>query len=282
MKESKSPMPERPWLLRSLVVGVFVIAGVVTMKSVSTLTLGSPYSWLGGGFGEGWMPAQVSSALLHYATSTVTPQQSRGEMEVAVRVLARRNPANFLVFGVGHDSPLWNALNFRGLTVFLEEDSKWIKDTLTRHPLLNHKAFHVTYPTTLSQADNLLRYYRSDAACSPLNPLKASTCKLALADLPDQIYDTEWDVIMIDAPRGYFDAAPGRMTAIFSSAVMAANRKKDGETDIFLHDVDRRVEKMYAHEFLCKPNLVASSGRLWHFSLPKLNPNATAAAFCNH
>jgi len=86
--------------------------------------------------------------------------------------------------------------------------------------------------------------------------------------LPALIYETEWDVIMIDAPRGFFGAAPGRMSAIFTAAVMARNRKKEGSTDIFLHDVDRRVEQMYAGEFLCSSNLVGSSGRLWHFRVP--------------
>ncbi|GFS33881.1 hypothetical protein Acr_00g0031060 [Actinidia rufa] len=71
-----------------------------------------------------------------------------------------------------------------------------------------------------------------------------------------QVYDTEWDLIMIDAPKGYFAEAPGRMAAIYSASVMARNRKKSGVTHIFLHDVDRRVEKMFAEEFLCKKHLV--------------------------
>ncbi|KAL8193490.1 hypothetical protein R6Q57_026625 [Mikania cordata] len=50
---------------------------------------------------------------------------------------------------------------------------------------------------------------------------------------------------MIDAPRGYFAEA----------AVMARNRKKSGVTHVFLHDVDRRVEKSYAEEFLCRKYL---------------------------
>lgn len=279
-------MPDNPWVLRSLVVAALLTVATVSLlaqiNSFSTLTFGCTYSSSNNQFGEKWMPAQVSNALLHYATTTVIPQQSREEIELSVKVLAQRSPANFLVFGLGHDSPLWSALNFKGKTLFLEEDSNWIKDTLKIHPL---KAFHVKYPTMLSQADDLLGYYRSDAACSPLNPLRASKCRLALSDLPQEVYDTEWDVIMIDAPRGYFDEAPGRMTAIFSAAVMAMNRKEDGGTDVFLHDVDRRVEKIYANEFLCEGNLVGYNGRLWHFTVPKMKGNrseiaASSIAFC--
>lgn len=86
--------------------------------------------------------------------------------------------------------------------------------------------------------------------------------------LADEVYDTEWDLIMIDAPRGYFPEAPGRMAAIYSAAVMARKRKRPGVTHVFLHDVDRRVEKMYAEEFLCKKHLVKAVGRLWHFQIP--------------
>lgn len=102
--------------------------------------------------------------------------------------------------------------------------------------------------------------------------------RLALNMLPDEVYDTEWDLIMIDAPRGYFAEAPGRMAAIYSAAVMARNRNKSGVTHVFLHDVDRRVEKLYAEEFLCKKHLVKAVGRLWHFEIP---PAANVnAPFC--
>ena len=92
--------------------------------------------------------------------------------------------------------------------------------------------------------------------------------RLALNMLENEVYDTEWDLIMIDAPRGYFPEAPGRMAAIYSAAVMARNRKGAGVTHVFLHDVDRRVEQMYAEAFLCKKYLVKAEGRLWHFEIP--------------
>ena len=86
--------------------------------------------------------------------------------------------------------------------------------------------------------------------------------------LENEVYDTEWDLIMIDAPRGYYPEAPGRMAAIYSAAVMARNRKGTGVTHVFLHDVDRPVEQRYAEAFLCKKYLVKEEGRLWHFQIP--------------
>ncbi|EMS48499.1 hypothetical protein TRIUR3_15534 [Triticum urartu] len=60
------------------------------------------------------LPAPVAEALVHYATSNVTPQQTAAEIGVSLRVLQRRSPCNFLVFGLGHDSPMWAALNHGG------------------------------------------------------------------------------------------------------------------------------------------------------------------------
>ncbi|KAL2998091.1 hypothetical protein AAZX31_09G077900 [Glycine max] len=55
---------------------------------------------------------------------------------------------------------------------------------------------------------------------------------------------------MIDASKGYFAEAPARMAAVFSATVMARNRKGSGVTHVFLHDGDRKVEKVFAEEFL--------------------------------
>jgi len=104
-------------------------------------------------------------------------------------------------------------------------------------------------------------------------------CKLALSGLPDEVYEREWDVIMVDAPKGYFPTAPGRMAAIWTAAVWGSARKSNGETDVFLHDVDRRVEKAFATEFLCENHRVGGAQRLWHFRIPK-NASASHSSFC--
>ncbi|VAI94168.1 unnamed protein product [Triticum turgidum subsp. durum] len=62
------------------------------------------------------LPSPVADALVHYATSNSTPQQTADEIGVSLRVLQRRSPCNFLVFGLGLDSPMWAALNHGGRT----------------------------------------------------------------------------------------------------------------------------------------------------------------------
>lgn len=226
------------------------------------------------------LPSAVAEALIHYATSNITPQQTPKELSITARVLEARSPCNFLVYGLGYDSLFWSTLNYGGRTVFLEEDRDWISQIARKHPEL--KAYHVQYSTEVTQADDLLAYARS-GECRPSGQsleLETSVCKLALKNLPPEVYSTEWDAIMIDAPRGYFPEAPGRMTAIYSAGIMARNRKKEGNTDIFVHDVDRPVEEKYSKAFLCENNLVEFEGKLWHFSVPP-NEGSKEDDFCS-
>ncbi|XWS22766.1 hypothetical protein CRYUN_Cryun29cG0064600 [Craigia yunnanensis] len=212
-------------------------------------------------------PIQLE-AIRHYATSRIVPQQNFDEISVTFDVLKKRAPCNFLVFGLGYDSIMWTALNPRGYTIFLEEDPKWVQKVLKDAPFLHAHA--VQYRTQLQQADDLLSHYRSEPSCSPSKAYLRGNenCKLALTGFPDEFYDTEWDLIMIDAPRGFFAEGPGRMAPIFSAAVMARNRKGSGVTHVFLHDATRKVEKAFASEFLCRKYLVHKVGRLWHFEIP--------------
>lgn len=215
-------------------------------------------------------------AILHYATSKIVPQQSLAEITVSFNVLKSISPCNFLVFGLGYDSLMWNSFNPRGVTLFLEEDPKWVQSVLKDAPTL--KAHAVKYRTQLSEADALLSTYKNEPLCSPSKAYLRDNveCKLALTGLPDEVYEKEWDFIMIDAPRGYFPQAPGRMGAIFSAAVMARHRKGSGVTHVFLHDVDRKVEKAFAEEFLCRKYLKDAVGRIWHFEIPPAD-NSTHA-----
>ncbi|XP_038989287.1 probable methyltransferase At1g27930 [Phoenix dactylifera] len=256
-------------LAGALIVSSFVRAGDRALLCSSVYSSSSP-------------SAELAAALLHYATTRVVPQQSRAEIRISFDVLRRRAPCNFLVFGLGHDSLMWSAFNAGGTTVFLEEDPVWFRSVTKDSPALH--AHTVRYRTRLVDADDLLKSYRSEPSCLPpaAAPIKNNhRCRLALADLPAEIYDREWDLIMIDAPKGYYNEAPGRMAAIFSAAVMARGRRGEGETDVFLHDVNRKVEKKFAMEFLCKKYLVGGTGRLWHFRIPPVNDTSSGdKGFC--
>jgi len=222
-----------------------------------------------GGGGDKGLPLAVAEALVHYTTSNTTPQQTADEIGVSLRVLQRRAPCNFLVFGLGFDSPMWAALNHGGRTVFLEEDASWIASVRSKHPSL--ESYHVTYDTVLTDADALLEL-RDHPACVAQPDLASAaeaSCRLALRGLPPVFHELEWDLIMVDAPTGWTPQSPGRMGAIYTAGMAArARRPGDGPTDVFVHDVDRPVEDAFSKAFLCEGYLAEQVGRIRHFVIP--------------
>lgn len=211
------------------------------------------------------IPSPLAKALIHYTTSTITPQQTLKEIGVTARVLRKKSPCKFLVFGLGHDSLMWSSLNYGGQTVFLEEDEAWIEQIRRRFPTL--KSYHVTYDSKVNQAGDLMEVGRGPE-CTAVGDPRYSMCQLALKGLPAEVYETEWDLIMVDAPTGYYEEAPGRMTAIYTAGMMARNRKDSAETDVFVHDVNRPVEDKFSMAFLCEGYMKKQEGRLRHFTIP--------------
>ncbi|XP_042483392.1 glucuronoxylan 4-O-methyltransferase 3-like [Macadamia integrifolia] len=210
------------------------------------------------------IPSSLVQALLHYTTSNITPQQTIKEISVTSQVLERKSPCNFLVFGLGHDSFMWSSLNHGGRTVFLEEDRSWIQQIKQRFTTL--ESYHVYYDSRVRDADDLMEIGKGEE-CKVVGDARHSKCQLSLKGLPAKIYEIEWDLIMVDAPTGYFEDAPGRMSAIYTAGLMARNRK-DGETDVFVHDVNRVVEDQFSKAFLCEGYMREQEGRLRHFTIP--------------
>ncbi|XP_043718737.1 glucuronoxylan 4-O-methyltransferase 1-like [Telopea speciosissima] len=210
------------------------------------------------------IPTPLVQALIHYSTSNTTPQQTFKEISVSARVLDKKSPCNFLVFGLGHDSPLWSSLNYGGRTVFLDEDESWIK--LIKQKFSNLEVYHVGYETKVRDAENLLRIGK-EKECTVVSDRENSKCQLMLKALPQVVYEVEWDLIMVDAPTGYHDDAPGRMGAIYTAGMMARNRK-EGETDVFVHDVNRVVEDKFSKTFLCEGYMKEQEGLIRHFTIP--------------
>ncbi|KAH7866075.1 hypothetical protein Vadar_015260 [Vaccinium darrowii] len=211
------------------------------------------------------IPPSLAKTVIHYSTSKITSQQTAKEVSVTAKVLEKKSPCNFLVFGLGHDSLMWSALNYGGHTIFLEEDGVWIEQIRRKFPML--KAYHVSYETKVSQAEILMEVGKGPE-CTAVGDTRYSMCQLALKGLPSEVYETKWDLIMVDAPTGYHEEAPGRMSAIYTAGMMARNREEGGETHVFVHDVNREVEDKFSRAFLCDGYMKKQEGRLRHFRIP--------------
>ncbi|WOL04971.1 protein IRX15-LIKE-like [Canna indica] len=211
------------------------------------------------------IPAPVFDALVNYAASSnFSGKMKEDDLRAIAAVLQRRGPCNLLVFGLGHETPLWRALNHGGRTVFVDENEYYIAYVEGRNPGM--EAYDVSYTTKVREMTELIavsrRQRRGD--CRPVQNLLFSDCRLAINDLPNRLYDVAWDVIVVDGPRGYAKGEPGRMAAIFTAAVMARSVGR-GHVDVLVHDYERKVEKLCSKEFLCPENLVSATRSLGHF-----------------
>lgn len=262
----------RIWLIA--LISFFAFASMLTLLSSSARESRPTNSFLSAATSVS--PASISvpaaalhsnlfDALLHYATqSAANGRMSDSDLRSVAAVLRRRGPCNLLVFGLGPESLLWRSLNHGGRSVFIDENQYYIAHYEERHPGL--EGYDVAYTTKVSELGELLAAVRKQVGgeCRPIQNLLFSDCRLGINDLPNHLYDVPWDVILVDGPRGYSPASPGRMSAIFTAAVLARS-SGPGPTDVLVHDYEREVERACSAEFLCGENLVGVEGQLAHF-----------------
>lgn len=153
-------------------------------------------------------------------------QCSEREYSLIVQELLTKPACNFLVFGVGNDSKLWLDVNAGGKTVFLEEQDEWIQTVKSAvGEELDIRKVH--YTTDISEWKEIVDNHER-----------------LLLQLPEDIINTEWDLIFIDSPMGFRSTGvPGRMQSIYTSSQLNCHR-------FILHDIDRIVEKTYGDIYL--------------------------------
>ncbi|KAH6760256.1 IRREGULAR XYLEM protein [Perilla frutescens var. frutescens] len=225
----------------------------------------------------------VVRALAHYAsTSNSTEKMSYSDIKQISDALRQCSQScNFLIFGLTHESLLWKALNSNGRTVFIDENRYYAAYFEEKHPEI--EAYDVHYSTRLSEMPELISAVKEQVRneCRPVQNLLFSECKLGLNDLPNQLYELDWDVILVDGPRGYWPEAPGRMAAIFTAAVLARSKKGGNpKTQVFVHDFNMKEDRVTSFEFLCKENMVKAKDMMAHFVLERTEGNPSN--FCRH
>ncbi|KAE8699938.1 Pyridoxal phosphate-dependent transferases superfamily protein [Hibiscus syriacus] len=204
--------------------------------------------------------------------SALTPK----EFMLLSKIITRKAPCNLLVFG--HHSQYFDlsSINARGITVFLDDDPR--KKIEIKADSNGTRVYNVEYRTPAKEAYDLLKHARGNPACSPaVNLINQSSCKLALRNLPEEIYKLKWDLVVVDGPTGDSPDAQGRMSTINTAGMLA--RGTGETTDVVVHDVDRTIEKWFSWEFLCQQNLVSAKGKLWDFRIAADQSNSTS--FCS-
>ncbi|MFW2830265.1 hypothetical protein [Sphingomonas sp. ID0503] len=180
--------------------------------------------------------------------------------------------ARFLVFGCGNDSPMWQAMNADGETLFVENHAGWLDKVRRSHPDLWIEA--IDYPG------------RTVSSSLPIDE-----AELARHPVPEVLRSREWDVILVDAPAGFKPDLPGRSLSIYWSSLIAGPR-----THVFIDDAERPLEEAYTDRFfrLRSPWLLrvprirrlgkrdAEGLMLWSVSVPEItSANAGAPSTAN-
>ena len=181
-------------------------------------------------------------------------QMSFDEYLYIFNLIQSKNKPNVLIFGIGKDSGLWWSANNGGKTIFLEDNLIWIQSVRQG---LNQVGVDIdTRPISYTG----IGY----DAVSLLEDYKNGSDNLRV-DLPNDIRDINWDIILVDAPAGYGNDMPCRMKSIYESYELS-----NDSTDILVHDCEREIEDMYITYFfrdhiLLKEFNDGKNGELKHF-----------------
>lgn len=131
------------------------------------------------------------------------PSTQMSENQVAAIRRAIKANSNVLVWGLGNDSPFWYDTT-QGKVIFIESAEFWFNKIMNKYPYL--EAYTVNYTTEMKKSFN--RYIDNTELWSELD---------IRSQLPPVIRNTDWDVIIVDAPPGYAKGQPGRYQSIYTS-----------------------------------------------------------------
>ncbi|KAH0704527.1 hypothetical protein KY285_018805 [Solanum tuberosum] len=213
------------------------------------------------------------------------------EINFLYDLVSRKSPCNILVFGLETQySSQISTINRGGFTVFLEDNPAKIKLYNSTSNANSTRIHRVEYQTVARDAYKILKHarrnqkdcYISATASSSKHDLYSNSsrkCKFMslVTNVPKEVYEVKWDLVIVDGPDGDKPESPGRMAAIYIAGVLARRSKNKNGTHVLVHDVDRMIEKWFSWEFLCDTNLVSSKGKFWDFNI-LAKPNATT--FC--
>lgn len=151
---------------------------------------------------------------------------TKNQYRFIANIVKDKTPCNILVFGLGNDSYLWELINKSGKNVFVENVDEWI------NKFSDLEIIKVNYKTNVTELPSQM------------------TIEKLLLNLPNSIFSTKWDIIIVDGPVGHNppclncklcskeNPAPGRMSSIFTSSKLCST-----DTIVIIDDINREIEK---------------------------------------
>lgn len=159
-------------------------------------------------------------------------QMSHEQYTEITRELLKMRPCNMLVWGAGNDIWLWAAANIQGQIAVLESDRQWLK-TFAGKVRESVHFVSVSFKQKVAMSAGLLEH-----------PMKVDL----LVDVPSNLSETAWDIVLVDGPAGNSLDSPGRMESLYTSSVLIANVVKRWQKNVtlYIHDASRDVERKWA------------------------------------
>eukprot|EP00240_Pyramimonas_obovata_P005713 CAMPEP_0118933856 /NCGR_PEP_ID=MMETSP1169-20130426/12720_1 /TAXON_ID=36882 /ORGANISM="Pyramimonas obovata, Strain CCMP722" /LENGTH=336 /DNA_ID=CAMNT_0006876675 /DNA_START=162 /DNA_END=1172 /DNA_ORIENTATION=+ len=163
-------------------------------------------------------------------------QMTMEQYSYNAQLMYQAAPCNVLVWGLGQDSGLWKTINRDGRTTFLEDSEMWISSVKEKIPDIDVR--QTTYK-------HLGHPERSKTLLS--NPTDADL----LVELPEDVANTHWDIILVDAP------ALVRYESIWTTKRLLEKYcigqdtcdTKGKVVHVLVHDCERPIESKWSDAF---------------------------------
>ena len=172
-------------------------------------------------------------------------------------IIKKNNGCNLLVFGLGNDSFLWNKLNYKGFTLFIEDNMDWINQI---NKLENNNKLNIYHHQYTTKIQDWKKYYTQET--------NYTNDKLLIKILGYE--NVKWDIIIVDAPVGHpfpcrrntvekkcnLCPCPGRMSSIYTASKLITNNNDNNDNYfdkiVIVDDYSRDVEKSFSNKYLYK------------------------------
>lgn len=157
------------------------------------------------------------------------------QIEWIIRAGGDRLNGNVLIFGTGHDVPMWSKIC---KATFLEDNAKRYRRLFAVPENQGIRAYLITYGTSVKNWEEELQ-------------------QKTINTLPLEIERAKYDVIIVDGPRGGRPNHPGRVSSILHSCQLIA----EGGV-VFVDDINRTLEREVTLSVMGQPGSVHSSRTL--------------------